>query len=161
MTTFITPWGRYRYKTATQGYIASGDGFSRRYDEIVSDKPNKTKCVDDSLLWANDITSSFFQTVDWLDTCGRNGIILNPEKFTFGADTVTFAGFEITPYHVRPYQHSTWTPSAIFPDHKTSLTCGPGLDSSIKFHTLSLLQNTCSLSARLSNPAQHLLGLTN
>lgn len=29
-TTFITPWGRYRYCTAPQGYIASGDGYSRR-----------------------------------------------------------------------------------------------------------------------------------
>ena len=34
----------------------------------------------------------------------RNGIILNPEKFTFGADTVSFDGFEITPDHVRPCQ---------------------------------------------------------
>ena len=32
LTTFITPWGRYRYKTAPQGYIASGDGYSRRLD---------------------------------------------------------------------------------------------------------------------------------
>ncbi|XP_046554623.1 uncharacterized protein K02A2.6-like [Haliotis rubra] len=49
-TTFITPWGRYRYRTAPQGYIASGDGYTRRFDEIVSDVPNKTKCVDDALL---------------------------------------------------------------------------------------------------------------
>ena len=46
--------------------IASGDGFSWCYDEIVADVPNKTKCTDDTLLWANDITSSFFQAVDWL-----------------------------------------------------------------------------------------------
>ena len=26
----------YRYKTAPQGYIASGDSFSRRFDEIVA-----------------------------------------------------------------------------------------------------------------------------
>ena len=44
-TTFITPWGRYRYCSAPQGYIASGDGYSRRYDEIVSDLPRKTKCI--------------------------------------------------------------------------------------------------------------------
>lgn len=25
-TTFITPWGRYRYLSAPQGYMASGDG---------------------------------------------------------------------------------------------------------------------------------------
>ena len=47
-TTFITPWGRYRYCTAPQGYIASGDGYTRRYDEITSLVPNKTKCVDDT-----------------------------------------------------------------------------------------------------------------
>ena len=49
-TTFITPrWG-YQYCTAPQGYIASGDGYTSRYDEIVSSISNKTKCVDDTLL---------------------------------------------------------------------------------------------------------------
>ena len=52
-TTFITPWGRYRYCSAPQGYIASGEGYSRRYDEIVADLPRKTKCIDDTLLWAD------------------------------------------------------------------------------------------------------------
>ncbi|CAB4009714.1 Hypothetical predicted protein, partial [Paramuricea clavata] len=42
------------------------------------------------------------KAVDWLDLCGHHGIILNPEKFVFGADTVEFAGFEITPDSVRP-----------------------------------------------------------
>ena len=84
LTTFITPWGRYRYKTAPQGYIASGDGYTRRYDEIVADIPCKTKCVDDVLLWADSLEDSFFQTVQWLDICGRHGITLNPEKFVFG-----------------------------------------------------------------------------
>jgi hypothetical protein len=102
LTTFITPWGRYRYKTAPQGYIASGDGYSRRFDELVAHVPNKTKCVDDTLLWATDLRKSFFQAVDWLDLCGHHGIILNPEKFVFGADTVEFAGFEITHDSVRP-----------------------------------------------------------
>ncbi len=101
-TTFITPWGRYRYRTAPQGYIASGDGYTRRYDEITSSIPNKTKCVDDALLWSDTIEDSFFQACNWLDTCGRHGITLNPEKFRFGADTVEFAGFEITNDTVRP-----------------------------------------------------------
>ena len=42
-TTFITPCGLYRYKVAPQGYIASGDGYTRRFDEIVAHIPNKTK----------------------------------------------------------------------------------------------------------------------
>ncbi|VDI34220.1 Hypothetical predicted protein [Mytilus galloprovincialis] len=102
LTTFITPWGRYRYKTAPQGYIASGDAYTRRYDEIVADIPNKTKCVDDVLLWADSIEESFFQAVQWLDICGRHGITLNPDKFIFGQDIVEFAGFEVTSNTVRP-----------------------------------------------------------
>ena len=102
LTTFITPWGRFRYRVAPQGYMASGDGYSRRFDEIVADIPNKTKCIDDTLLWSDSIEESFFQAVDWLDTCGRHGITLNPEKFVFASDTVSFAGFEISPNRVRP-----------------------------------------------------------
>ena len=104
LTTFITPWGRYRYKTAPQGYIASGDGYTRRYDEIVATIPNKTKCIDDVLLWSNTIEESFNQTADWLDTCGRHGITLNPDKFVFAEDEVEFAGFQITLDMVRPCQ---------------------------------------------------------
>ena len=91
-----------RYKTAPQGYIASGDGYSRRLDEIVAEIPDKTKCINDTLLWADDLYSSFFQAVDWLDLCRHNGITLNPEKFVFGADAVEFAGFKITMDTVRP-----------------------------------------------------------
>lgn len=58
-TTFITPWGRYRYKTAPQGYIASGDGYTARYDALVSHIQSKTKCIDDALLWAKDIEEAY------------------------------------------------------------------------------------------------------
>ena len=102
LTTFITPWGRYRYCVAPQGYIASGDAYSRRYDEIVSDIPNKSKCIDDTILWSYNIEKSFFQTVKWLDICGKNGIILNPEKIVFAEDSVEFAGFQITKQTVQP-----------------------------------------------------------
>ena len=101
-TTFITPWGRYRYCVAPQGYISSGDAYTRRFDEIVSDFPNKTKCVDDALLWGASIEECFFQAARWLDICGRNGITLNPEKFIFAQENVEFAGFEISPTTVRP-----------------------------------------------------------
>ena len=47
--------------TAPQGYIPSGDGYTRRYDNIISSIPNKTKCVDDTLLWSDTIEESFFQ----------------------------------------------------------------------------------------------------
>jgi hypothetical protein len=51
---------------------------------------------------ADNLTTSFFQAVNWLDICSRNGITLNPDKLTFGTDTVEFAGFEITMDTVQP-----------------------------------------------------------
>ena len=61
-TTFITPWGRYRYNTLPQGFVAAGDGYTRRYDEIVADIPHKTKCIDDVGMWDPTIEDAFFQT---------------------------------------------------------------------------------------------------
>jgi len=55
LTTFITPWGRYRYRTLPQGYITSGESYSRRFDEIASDFPDKIKAIDDALLWSETI----------------------------------------------------------------------------------------------------------
>ena len=102
VTTFITPWGRYRYKVAPQGFLSSGDGYNLRFDAIIADFPNKVKCVDDTCMWATSIEDAFFQTCQWLDLCGRNGITLNPKKFQFAQDSVDFAGLTITPTNVRP-----------------------------------------------------------
>ena len=102
LATFITPWDRYRYCTTPQGYVASGDGYTRRFDETVADLPDKTKCIDNTCMWAGTIEECFFQACQWLDLCGRNGITLSPEKFSFAQDTVEFAGFKITPNEVKP-----------------------------------------------------------
>ena len=59
-------------------------------------------CVDDTLLWADTIEKSYIQAIQWLDVCGWNGIILNPETFIFGVPKVYFAGFTITMTDVRP-----------------------------------------------------------
>ena len=45
-----------------------------------------------------------WETLEWLHICSRHGIILNPDKFTFSKDVVTFAGFEITNDSIRPYR---------------------------------------------------------
>ena len=40
-TTFITPFGRFRYITAPMGWLATGDGYTQRYDSITKDVKNK------------------------------------------------------------------------------------------------------------------------
>ena len=51
LTTFITEWGRFRYLRMPQGYVASGDAYTRRYNEMIKDIPRKIKVVDDTLLY--------------------------------------------------------------------------------------------------------------
>ena len=104
ITTFITPWGRYRYKVAPQGFLASGDGYTQRFDAIISEFENKVKCVDDTCMWAKSVEDAFFQTCQWLDLCARHGITLNPKKFQFALDTVEFAGLTVTPHSIKPSQ---------------------------------------------------------
>ena len=101
-TTFITEWGRYRYCRAPQGYHASGDAYTRRFDDITSDFSRVSRCIDDSLLWDESIEESFWHTFDYLKHCSSNGIVFNVEKFVFCEKTCEFAGFELTPEGYRP-----------------------------------------------------------
>ena len=102
LTTFLTPWGRYRYRKAPMGYLAAGDAYTERFDKIITDVKNKTKCVDDTVLWAQTIQESFHQTCSFLSLCSQNGIVFNQKKFQFCRDEVEFAGFMISSDSVRP-----------------------------------------------------------
>ena len=44
--------------------------------------------IDDTLLYATNMEAEFKQVVEYLMLVGKNGIILNPEKFVFGKDEV-------------------------------------------------------------------------
>ncbi|XP_057299519.1 uncharacterized protein LOC130630139 [Hydractinia symbiolongicarpus] len=103
-TTFITEWGSYRYLRAPQGFHGSGDGYTKRFDDITNDFPRVQRCVDDSILWNSDIATAFWHTMNYITLCANNGIVFNPEKFQFAKDTVEFAGFVITPHGYKPNQ---------------------------------------------------------
>ena len=101
-TTFITEWGRYRFRRAPQGWTGSGDAFTKRFDDITIGIKDVVRCIDDSLLWALTVAASFWSVVNYIDTCARNGVIFTPEKFLFGEDNVDFAGYAITLDSIKP-----------------------------------------------------------
>ena len=43
----------------SQGYLGSGDAYTRGYDEIIKDVPRKVKIVDDTLLFDKKIEEAF------------------------------------------------------------------------------------------------------
>ena len=102
--TFVTPWGRYRYKMAPQGWLASGDAYTHRYDQITSDIDRHIKVIDDSLLWSNDIHGAWTNVTNFLSTVGRRGVILNAKKFHFAERTAEFAGFQLGDGAIKPLE---------------------------------------------------------
>merc|ERR1711888_436141 len=70
LTTFITPYGRFRYTRAPQGFLSSGDGYNRRLDAILSNFQRKERCVDDTVHY-DDIESleqHWWRTIEFLST---------------------------------------------------------------------------------------------
>ena len=82
------PVGKIRYKTAPQGYLASGDAYTHRYDKITMGVKDIKRVIDDTLLYSKDIESSFHYVAQYLKLVGRTGIILNPDKLNFAEDEV-------------------------------------------------------------------------
>ena len=104
LTTFVTEWGRFHYKTTPQGFISAGDGYTDRMDRILSDFPRLKKCVDDNLLWDDDIQSNFFRVCDFLSLCSSHGMLFGSKKFQFASESVKFVGFNVTDTGIKPTQ---------------------------------------------------------
>ena len=102
--TFITQYGVYRFCRAPQGFVSSGDGYNKRFDQITKHFVRLLRCIDDSLLHdpQSDIAQHWWRVIEFLETCGKAGVVLNCEKFQFCLPSVEFAGFRITEDTVQP-----------------------------------------------------------
>merc|ERR1712155_119456 len=65
-TTFITPWGRFRYRVSPQGYLASMDGYTHRFSLITEDVEDKLTIVDDTLLHDDNLRDNFYHVCQML-----------------------------------------------------------------------------------------------
>ena len=59
VTGFLCKFGRYRCIGSGQGLICSGDAYGHRFNNITSKFQNVVRCVEDSLLWEDDLRTSF------------------------------------------------------------------------------------------------------
>ena len=102
LTTFITPFGIWRYTRAPQGFLSSGDGYNRRFDEIIANFQRKERCIDDTIHWDVELLNHRWRIIDYLILVGRAGIVLNPDTLQFAQRTVDFAGFRISNATIEP-----------------------------------------------------------
>ena len=102
LTTFITPFGKFRYTRAPQGFLSSGDGYNKRFDAILSDFVRKERCVDDTIHHDEDLEEHWWRTIDLFDLMGRSGAVMNPDKLQFCQRQVDFAGFRLGESSIEP-----------------------------------------------------------
>ena len=95
LTTFCTPWGRFKHLRATMGLTSAGDEYNRRTDNALSTLPRTEKIVDDILLYDYTWPEHISHVKEFLTHCRRAGITLNPNKFTLGEKQVSFAGYVV------------------------------------------------------------------
>ena len=104
LTTFISMEGKFRYTRCPQGASFSGDAYNRRHANITAEVPRKETVVDDTCLYddSKELEQHWWRVIDYLVLCGKNGIILNPEKFQFSRECVDFAGFRVSNTSIEP-----------------------------------------------------------
>ena len=83
-------------------------------DRLLEHVERKRRCIDDTLLFDNTIEEAFFRACEFLDLCGKNGVVLSPKKFQFAEETVDFVGFTVTSSGFSP-PRSSWQASWTFP----------------------------------------------
>ncbi|XP_054267078.1 uncharacterized protein K02A2.6-like [Macrosteles quadrilineatus] len=101
-TTFITPFGRYKFRKLPFGITSAPEEFQRRMSKALEGAKNCLVHIDDCLIWG--------RTKEEHDECLRavlervqaNGITLNKQKSEFCKKTVTFLGFVLSKDGIKP-----------------------------------------------------------
>ena len=81
LTTFITPWGRFKFLRGPMGLVSTGDEYCRRTDAALGHIPRLHRVVDDMLAEANDLATCYSDARLLLTTCRENNITLGKKKF--------------------------------------------------------------------------------
>ena len=141
--------GSVPIKTCPRGYSVSQDVYTRRFDEIVNDLPNKTKCIDETCVWA--------------DRYSRRELLSNMSLARRLRSTRNFSESRKVCVWLRRRgicwfrHHSDRCPpmtnisaqSVTFLRHKTSLTSDLDLASSTKYRTATPFATTKRLPASI------------
>ena len=97
LTTFITPFGRYKLLGAPFGICSISEHYNRGMDEAFSGLKNYHKIVDDVLIFDCDFDSHITRVRQFFKRCEEQQISLR-EKFKFARTSVNFAGISLAGY---------------------------------------------------------------
>ena len=96
LTTFIPPFGKYKFLRAPFGIYSISEHHNSRMDEAFSSLTNYRKVVDDELIFDCNFDSHLSRVRQFLKRCEELHISVRKEKFKFARASVKFAGYEVS-----------------------------------------------------------------
>lgn len=118
LTTFNTPFGRYRYLRMPMGAKCSAEIFQREMQRIFGDIPGVEIVVDDILVHGKNFEEHNKRLKQVLQRAKSVNLKLNKEKSHFGLSEVNYVGHKLTGHGIQPTQERIKAISSI-PDPTT------------------------------------------
>ncbi|UYV85035.1 K02A2.6-like [Cordylochernes scorpioides] len=101
LTTFITPFGRYKFKRLPFGISSAPEHFQKRMSAILRGVNGVICHMDDILIFAKRKEEHDETLREVLRRLKNSGITLNKEKCQFGVSNVTFLGHYIDEHGIK------------------------------------------------------------
>ena len=102
LTTFNTPFGRYRFKRMPFGLVSAQDEFQRLIDEALGDLDGVFSLIDDILITGRTIEEHDANLRAVLERCKKINLKLNRDKLVIGATEVKYFGHIIGADGLKP-----------------------------------------------------------
>lgn len=102
LTTFNTPFGRYRFLRLPFGINSAPEVFQRRMTQAFEDIDGAEAIVDDILIWGKDIEEHNQRLKQVLRRARDINLKLNKEKSKIQTDSVTYIGHVTTSDGIKP-----------------------------------------------------------
>jgi len=102
LTTFNTPFGRYRFKRLPFGVKSAQDEFQRRIDEVYEGINGVDSIVDDIIVYGETKQEHDKNVHSMLQRSREKGVRLNPDKVTFCVQEVGYFGHVLSEDGMKP-----------------------------------------------------------
>ncbi|XP_054267309.1 uncharacterized protein K02A2.6-like [Macrosteles quadrilineatus] len=96
LTTFLTPWGRYKFKVLPFGITSAPEYFQKRIQKTLGSQRNCLAHIDDILVWGSSQEEHDLILNEVLKKLRNAGITLNKDKCVFSQPEVQFLGHHLS-----------------------------------------------------------------
>ena len=102
LTTFTTPFGRYRYTRMPFGIHSAQEVFHKRLHELFHDLDGVETDIDDILVWGRTVEEHDERLEKALQRARQRNLRLNPDKCKIRCTKVMYIGHPLTGDGVKP-----------------------------------------------------------